>query len=272
MTDRIRVDEQATLISNSEVATGFWCARLLAPRIAAAGQPGQFVQLRVSAGREPFLRLPLSLGGVDPEAGWIEVIYQVRGAKTTALAALKPGSALSCLGPLGRGFAVPGASTPVLLVGGGIGVPPLLFFGHRLRQLGRSPALLVGARARAYHLPLPRLQAAAGTVLLATDDGSLGHHGLVTALLVERLAHMPEAMVCACGPEAMLAVVARLCEQRQVPCQVSLEAYMACGIGVCVGCAVAMRVAPDGAPYERYQRVCVDGPVFDGAAVDWGQP
>jgi dihydroorotate dehydrogenase electron transfer subunit len=271
MTDRVRVDEQAAVISNSQVASGFWCARVLAPRIAAAGQPGQFVQLRLNAGREPFLRLPLSLGGVDADAGWVEVIYQVRGAKTTVLAALTPGSALSCLGPLGRGFSVPPASTPVVLVGGGIGVPPLLFLGQRLRQLGHQPQLLVGARGRAFHLPAARLQAAAATVLLATDDGSLGHHGLVTALLAERLTQVPGATVCACGPEAMLAAVARLCEHRQVACQVSLEAYMACGIGVCMGCAVAMRVAPDRDPYDRYQRVCVDGPVFDSAAVDWGQ-
>ena len=125
--------------------------------------------------------------------------------------------------------------------------------------------LLAGARNAAKHLPLAALQAAAPQVRLATDDGSIGHHGLVTALLAEELAAAP-ALVCACGPHWMMRAVAGLCRRGGAACQVSLEEYMACGFGVCVGCVVE---TASGEGYGRYQRICVDGPVFDALQVRW---
>jgi dihydroorotate dehydrogenase electron transfer subunit len=272
VTARPAADEEVGLLLNEEVAEGFRLARLAAPHLARIGQPGQFVQVRVREGHEPLLRLPLSLAGVDPDAGTIDLLYEVRGPKTRALAGVRTGESLRCLGPLGVGFTLPAGDARVLLVGGGIGVPPLLFLGHCLRREGGRPELLVGARTAARHLPGRLLTPAAVTLRLATDDGSAGHRGPVTELLVDSLTTAPATAVCACGPEPMLAAVAALCRQFGVPCQVSLEAYMACGIGICVGCVVEVAAPPGASPYERYRRVCVDGPVFDALTVRWSQP
>jgi dihydroorotate dehydrogenase electron transfer subunit len=272
VTPRLTVDETAGLLLNEEVAEGFRLARLAAPHVAGSGRPGQFVEVRVRAGSEPLLRLPLSLAGVDPASGTIDLLYEVRGPKTQALGGLRAGEILRCLGPLGVGFTPPADGARVLLAGGGIGVPPLLFLGRDLLRVGGQPELLVGARTAARHLPERLLAPAAARLRLATDDGSVGRHGPVTELLADSLAATPTAMVCACGPEPMLAAVAALCRRLEIPCQVSLEAYMACGIGICVGCAVEVVALPGASPYERYRRVCVDGPVFDARVVKWRDP
>jgi dihydroorotate dehydrogenase electron transfer subunit len=158
-----------------------------------------------------------------------------------------------------------------VLVGGGIGVPPLLFLGSELRGRNIPVSLLVGARTASRHLPDDMLEGAAHEVATATDDGSGGHRGFVTDLLEFTLDEHGDCAVYTCGPGAMMAAVAAICRERAVTCQASLEEYMACGFGVCVGCVVEM--APgDGevvSPYERYRRICVDGPVFDALRVRW---
>lgn len=261
------LDESATVLLNRQVAEGFYLLRLEAPGIAATAEPGQFTSLRVSDQLVPLLRIPLSFSAVDSQSGTVELLYEARGPKSRLLSQVRDQQTLSCLGPLGKGFAPPAAGQRVVLVGGGIGLPPLLFMGARLRQQGHHEVvLLAGARNAAKHLPLADLQAAVPQVRLATDDGSLGHGGLVTELLAEELAVAPGSMVCTCGPHGMMAAVASLCRRRGVPCQVSLEEYMACGFGVCVGCVVE---TASGEGYGRYQRICVDGPVFDALQVRW---
>ena len=128
------IDEQARLLTNREVAADFYLARLSAPHIAARIEPGQFVNIQVGAGIAPLLRVPLSVSGVDREAGIIEVLYEEVGPKTRALSQFGPDADLPTLGPLGKGFAPPPEDTRVVLVGGGIGVPPLLYWGLELRQ------------------------------------------------------------------------------------------------------------------------------------------
>jgi len=265
------LDELGSLEHNELVGDELWLARLRLPRIAAAATPGQFLQIRVGGGPAPLLRLPLSVAGADPDTGCVEVVYARVGPKTTDFACSRPGARLSCLGPLGNGFQSSGGTVrAALLVGGGVGTPPLLFLGRRLLEAGWTVTLLAGARTAGKHLPAALLAAAGTRCRQATDDGSLGHSGLVTDLLAEELAGQPRAVVFACGPAPMLKAVARRCQTGGVPCQVSLEEYMACGIGICMGCVVP--VLPDHGPtdYGRYQRVCLRGPVFDAAAVDWG--
>ncbi len=264
------IDEQARLLSNREVAADFYLARLSAPHIAARIEPGQFVNIQVGAGIAPLLRIPLSVSGADLEAGIIEVLYEEVGPKTRALRQLGPGAILPTLGPLGTGFALPPADTRVALVGGGIGVPPLLYWGLELRQRAYQTALLVGARTADKHLPSELLAPAADLVRRATDDGSLGHAGLVTDLLQHELAVKGPCAVYCCGPHGMMQAVAAICLEAQVPCQVSLEEYMACGIGICVGCAVELATAKGDTDYGRYARVCVDGPAFDARQIKWG--
>jgi len=262
------IDEQARLLSNREVAADFFWARLNAPYIAAHIEPGQFVNIEVGAGVAALLRVPLSVSGVDREAGIIEVLYEAVGPKTRALSRFGPDAMLPTLGPLGQGFAPP-EDRQVVLVGGGIGVPPLLYWGLELRQRAHQIALLVGARTANKHLPSELLTPAADRVRRATDDGSRGHAGLVTDLLQDELAGKGPCAVYCCGPPGMMRATAALCLAAQVPCQVSLEEYMACGIGICVGCAVELAAAKGDTEYGRYARVCVDGPVFDVRQIQW---
>ena len=262
-------DESAFLLFNIEVAQDVFLVRLHAPHIAAQVVPGQFVEVRVSEGVSPFLRLPLSVCQRDCEAGTIDLIYEDVGPKSGALRQLEPGFSTACLGPLGRGFQDPAADRRAVLVGGGVGVPPLLFLGENLQQAGGEVALLVGARTAAKHLPDALLNPAAPRVEKATDDGSLGHGGPVTDLLQRELERGRDCAVFTCGPHAMMGAVAALCRQVRVPCQASLEEYMACGFGVCVGCVVEVVLEDEVSPDARYSRVCVDGPVFDAHLVRW---
>jgi dihydroorotate dehydrogenase electron transfer subunit len=263
-------DSVATVQLTQEVAEAFFLTRLSVDDFLTQAEPGQFVQLRPRAADEltPFLRIPLSIAAVDAGEGTVDVLYERVGPKTTALSRLCEGDRLGCIGPLGNAFPAP-LTGDALLVGGGIGIPPLLFLGKRLRGDGRGVTLLAGARRAGKHLPDPILAPAADTFLRATDDGSLGHSGLITDLLVEALPEgTVEPAVYTCGPHAMMAAVARICAERGVTCHASLEEYMACGFGVCVGCVVP-RADEDRGPYEQYSRVCVDGPVYDARTISW---
>ena len=264
-------DATTPLLSNVEVAEDFYLARLALPSLSAAVLPGQFVQVRVSSRLSPFLRIPLSVCGVDRKAGTVDLLYEDMGPKSRALSRLKPGSRIGCLGPLGRGFTAPRRGCRAVLVGGGIGVPPLLFLGAVLQSENCPVTLLAGARSRSKHLPGAMLDGTADEVIMATDDGSVGHRGVVTDLLERTIDERGRCAVYTCGPRAMMAAVAAICRRRGILCQASLEEYMACGFGVCVGCVVRMAAA-DGecrSPYERYGRICVDGPVFDATGVSW---
>ncbi len=265
------LDAKVEILSNEEVAADFYLARLRAPHIADTAQPGQFVEVQTSQNTAPFLRLPLSICGVDRQAGTADILFEDMGPKTRALSLIEPGREVACLGPLGKGFTAPAAGQQVVLVGGGIGIPPLLFLGEGLRRVGHSVSLLVGARVGTKHLPLPMLQAAAEVVRQATDDGSVGHYGLVTDLLEEELAADASVAVYTCGPHGMMAAVTAVCGREQVACQASLEEYMACGFGVCVGCVVEVEpeTGEETSPYLQYSRICVDGPVFDAHRVKW---
>ena len=262
-------DIDAVIRSNEEVAPDFHLLRLYAPRLAASVEPGQFVQLRVRPQSVPLLRVPLSVSGVDDTAGSIDVLFENMGPKTACLSHARSGETLRCMGPLGTAFPGPGNVAPVL-VGGGIGVPPLLLLGSRLRAASRRVTLLVGARSAAKLLPDALLEPAADEWRVATDDGSAGHIGFVTELLAEELDAHPEAVVYTCGPHGMMAAAAALCRQRDVACYASLEEYMACGFGVCVGCVVPRAAVEEGqTEYANFSRVCIDGPVYDAKSIEW---
>ena len=267
-------DLPSELLSNAEVAEDFYLARLNNAAVAEGAVPGQFLQIRVTEELSPFLRIPLSIGGVDSSAGAVEILYEAMGPKSQALSRARPGDLLSCLGPLGRGFNPP-RDGRLLLVGGGIGVPPLLYLGNQARGPGSHVRLLAGAGTARKLLPSDLLRRGADQVMVATDDGSEGHAGLVTDLLVRELETSTDCSVFTCGPHGMMARVAALCQEFDVPCEASLEEYMACGFGVCVGCVVEVEPVVSGAgvsAYSRYSRVCVDGPVYDSRRVIWDAP
>ncbi|HTQ68569.1 MAG TPA: dihydroorotate dehydrogenase electron transfer subunit [Solirubrobacteraceae bacterium] len=214
--------------------------------------PGQFAMLaaerRWGGGQDERPFLPRALSVARHTGAEAHFLLEDVGPGTRRLCELRPGERVLALGPLGRGFREPQTGRRPLLVGGGVGVAPLVILQDRLGTPAR--ALLGfrdGERARAAELMLD--------VRLATDDGSAGHRGTVTELLERELDEDSAAEVYACGPGPMLEGVRALCARRQVPAQLALEAPMACGFGACFGCVVPAR---DG----RYLRVCVDGPVI----------
>jgi dihydroorotate dehydrogenase electron transfer subunit len=216
-------------------------------------EPGQFAMLasaeRWGGGEDERPFLPRAFSIARRSGGESHFLLEDVGPGTQRLCELAAGDRLLVLGPLGRGFAHPPQDRRAILVGGGVGIAPLAIL---LDSLERTPSVLLGFRdgARAHGaslLPGARV---------ATDDGSSGHHGLVTELLEQELAGDPGAVVYACGPAGMLEGVRALCERTATPAQLALEAGMACGFGACFGCVVPRRGG-------GYLRVCVDGPVID---------
>lgn len=248
----------AAVTRNRRVMPETHCLRLFAPEIARAGQPGQFVHLRVSQSWDPLLRRPMSLFRLLDEE--IEVLVRAVGAGSRLLCRLPEGAEVDCLGPLGQGFRIGPRDRHLLLVGGGYGVAALMPLAERAVREGREVVLCMGAQTAEQLLPGHEVPPEA-EYRVATDDGSAGHHGFVTDLAPELL---PWAdAVFACGPHPMLATLAdlarRLAPRKSVQC--ALEAYMACGIGVCLSCVVPTR--------HGYRLVCKDGPVMEAREVVW---
>ncbi|MEW6490553.1 MAG: dihydroorotate dehydrogenase electron transfer subunit [Thermodesulfobacteriota bacterium] len=255
------MDDRAWVVHRENVGGEYYRLRLR-PAQPFPSVPGQFVMVKVSDGLDPLLRRPLSIHRVAAsEAGEFEVLFRVVGAGTRRLARVHVGERVDVLAPLGRGFRLE-AGRP-LLVAGGIGVAPLLYLADAFLARGVRPKLLLGGRADRDVLCHDDFACLAVPYALATEDGSLGEPGLVTRLLEKELEEGPGGVgVYACGPSPMLAAVARLCGAAAVPCQVSLEAHMACGVGACLGCVVPGTGQP-------YLRVCKEGPVFDAGEIDW---
>jgi dihydroorotate dehydrogenase electron transfer subunit len=228
--------------------------------------PGQFYMLAAEESwgggvdERPYLPRAFSYARARrvPDGLELDFLLEVVGPGTERLAALEPGEGLALVGPLGVGFRAPPPGASPILVGGGIGVAPLVCLQDEL--LGQAPvppAVLLGFRTAAHARAAALF---AGEPELATDDGSVGRRALVTELLRERLAADPTASVLACGPPAMLERVRELCVDRGVPAQLALESGMACGFGACFGCVVPTKAG--------YVRLCLDGPVLDADQLD----
>ena len=249
---------QAKIVSLTALSVDYYTLTLQAPEISRAAQPGQFAQLRVSKHGtiDPLLARPISIYRAVPETGEVAFIFKVVGRGTALLATFSPGETLTVLGPIGNGFTVPESAVNIALVAGGVGMPPLYFLAETLRrsQPQTHISLFYGGRSQADLLEFPRWEALGASIFPATDDGSFGHHGLVTAPLQEQLAAQTFDFIAACGPHPMLRAVQRIALTAGLPGQLSLEARMACGVGACLGC-VCGTVAGK-------KRVCVDGPVF----------
>ncbi|MCW2959392.1 MAG: Dihydroorotate dehydrogenase, electron transfer subunit, iron-sulfur cluster binding domain protein [Solirubrobacterales bacterium] len=223
--------------------------------------PGQFYMLAAVTGwgagtdERPFLPRAFSaMGGAD---GRLWFMLEDIGPGTHRLARLQKGEPLWVTGPLGHGFRAPQDGRRPILTGGGVGVPPLVMWSQALVADGITPTLQFGFRDTAH----AAVAASFDTVQLATDDGSVGHHGLVTDLLTAELDRDDHATVYACGPPGMLEAIRRICLDRDIPAQLALESGMACGFGACFGCVVPLAAG-------GYARVCVDGPVMDATLID----
>lgn len=276
--------EEAGIVANEALPGGHYLLRLAAPGVAARARPGQFLHLR--CGPELPLRRPLSILRASTRDGAVEVLYKAVGAGTRLLATRRAGETLSVIGPIGRPFE-PDATRPrVLAIGGGVGMPPMLFLAQALRGTAFSPLLLLGSEVAFPFQPKPStlmLEGMPAGVIaalplaedwgvpsrLASGQGFAGcFEGHVTDLAAAYLATLdPMALaktqIAACGPTPMLRAAAAVAGRYGLPAQLCLEEHMACGVGGCAGCVVPL-ATPAG---PAMARVCVDGPVFDARAV-----
>jgi len=279
--------EDAELLGQQEFPGQQFVIRLRAPKCAAAATPGSFAHLSCDA-LIP-MRRPLSIMRTDAAAGWIEILYKIVGPGLAALSRQPVGTTLSVMGPIGKGFVPSPARPRTLLVGGGVGIPPMVFLAESLKERTDAdwqPLVLMGSeipfpfRARPSTILVPGMPDGVIACMplldgwgvpsrLATLAGFPGcFDGYVTDLAAAWLASLDGAVLTevemfACGPTPMLMATARVARRFGVPCQVSLEEFMACAVGGCAGCAVPV-VTDAGLAMKR---VCVDGPVFDANAV-----
>jgi dihydroorotate dehydrogenase electron transfer subunit len=279
--------EEAGVLSHEAFAGQQYVMRLAAPETAARATAGSFVHLTVDANIP--MRRPLSIMRVDRDAGWIELLYKIHGAGLAQFAQRRAGDTVSLLGPIGQGF-TPHVERPrALLIGGGVGIPPMVFLAEELRDRqaeGFRPFAILGSeipfpfRARPSTILVPGMPDGVIACMPLLDEWGVPsrltsragypgcHDGYVTDLARLWLAQLDantrnEVEIFSCGPTPMLRAVAQLARDFSVPCQVSLEEYMACAVGGCAGCAVQVET-PQG---PAMKRVCVDGPVFDAATV-----
>lgn len=254
----------AQVVANDELIPDHKVLVCRAPEIANQAQPGHFVNVLASDWYGSILRKPFSIYQADHKTGEIALLYQITGATTHGMSRKLPGDTIDMVGPLGgRVFTLNSRpNVKHIMVGGGYGVPPLVFLATQLRESGPSAQIdfVVGARRKDLLLCEGDLAAIGAAAHMATEDGSHGHHGRVTDVLTDLLS--PESAVYCCGPTPMMQAVGELCQAAGVPCQVSLEVPMPCGVGVCMGCVVDLA---DG----RRVRACTDGPVFDSREVVW---
>lgn len=221
--------------------------------------PGQFVEVRVDGSTTTFLRRPISIHYVDREANELWLLVAAIGDGTRQLAKLQQGDLVNILLPLGNGFTVTNtAATSHLLVGGGVGVAPLLYAGKVLKDNGIEPVFLLGARSAKDLLELDRFRAI-GRVYITTEDGTEGETGFVTQHSIWNNEQF--AMVSVCGPKPMMMAVAKLSREKNMPCEVSLENMMACGLGACLCCVEDTK--------DGNVCVCKEGPVFDIDRLNW---
>ena len=221
--------------------------------------PGQFVEVRVDNSPSTFLRRPISINNVDYDRNELWLLVAAVGDGTRQLQKLQKGDRLNCMLPLGNSFTMPTDSTQkVLLVGGGVGVAPLLYFGKRIKAMGGEPTFLLGSRS-AKDVLERELFEQVGRVLITTEDGSEGEKGFVTNHSVLAQEHFDR--ISTCGPKPMMMAVARYAFKNDIECEVSLENKMACGVGACL-CCVEKTV-------EGNKCVCKEGPVMNIKKLTW---
>jgi dihydroorotate dehydrogenase electron transfer subunit len=267
------VDVHAEVLANTRLSADYNVLVLAAPAIAATTQPGQFVMIRTADGTDPLLRRPFSVFEVlrqaDRAPHAISILCKRVGVGTSRLFAAAIGDHLDCLGPLGKPFTAVSPPDEAWLVAGGVGLAPFATLTDQLRSAGTTTRLFYGGRSQTDLFYLDWFENRGVTLELATEDGSRGTHGRVTAPLERALSAQPASAgltMYACGPEPMLRAVADLARLHQRPSQLSTERTMGCGMGGCYSCVVRVRES-DGRVH--FVRSCLSGPVFNGQDVVW---
>lgn len=251
-----RVSEQISLGSDA------YLLKLDAPALAQTVSPGQFAMVQCGEGLDPFLRRPLSIHQVDKQLGFLSFLYKVRGKGTNWLSRRISGDRVSLLGPLGHGFNCSEPGSKGLVVGAGIGVAPLLFLASELADRGWELVILMGGRSESGILR-PDAFKEYGKVKIVTEDGTRGIKGTILDLVADELEKSSFDRIFSCGPLAVLKGVQGMSKEKRIPAELSLDEWMACGVGACLGCVCQ---GADGS----YLRVCHEGPVFEASEVVLG--
>lgn len=263
------------------IAQDTWRMTVVAPELARRALPGQFFMVRIAGLNDPLIGRALAMYQMHRDTNGhphaISVVYTVKGKFTRTLSERVAGERVELWGPLGNAFSTQPTSH-LILVAGGVGQTPML--SYAARALGKAAygpqdasqpfasrvTLCYGARSQSYFAGVEDFQRICTNVRLATDDGSTGHHGLVTELLEQELAQSTDCRIACCGPEPMMESVSMIADRFQVPCEVSLETPMACGVGICFTCVAKIKQA-DGS--WDYKRTCMEGPIFPSSEVVW---
>jgi len=278
--------EDAVILSHQPLAAEQYLLRLQAPQTAAAARPGNFIHLLCDP--QLPMRRPMSIMRSNPEQGWLDILYKAHGRGTRLLARRGQGEILNLLGPIGVPFRSEDCRKRPLLIGGGVGIPPMVFLAEYLRHSapGLMPLVLMGSEvpfpfnARPSQIMVPGIPEGVIACMPLLDDWGVAsrlcslqgyagcYDGYVTDLARNWLEHLPgeareQVEIFSCGPAPMLRAMSLLAREYGLPCQVSVEEYMACGVGGCAGCTV--RVETKNGPAMK--RVCVDGPVFEASSV-----
>jgi dihydroorotate dehydrogenase electron transfer subunit len=249
-----------TVVENTRPHPEYCLLKLTADGKLPAMVPGQFVQVRVDGSPQTFLRRPISINFVDRQANELWLLIRLVGEGTRRMAEYRTGDVMNVMLPLGNGFAMPqtSADSSLLLVGGGVGTAPMLYFGDTLKSAGFKPEFLLGARSKDDMMQLAGFEKT-GLTYVTTEDGSMGEKGFVTNHTI--LGKKQFDRIYACGPKPMMLAVAGYAKTRTIPCDVSLENMMACGIGACL-CCVEKTVKGNAC-------VCTEGPVFNINQLTW---
>lgn len=250
------------VLSNRNIAQSTYSLTFESTHELSQSVPGQFVNIRIRGENAPFFRRPFSIASVQNEK--IEIIFTTIGKGTYYLSTLETGDLLDMIGPLGNGFKFDTEKSNYLLVGGGIGVPPLLFLTDVMNKYEIRPNLLAGFKNAAGCF----ISKNSESISIATDDGSRGYHGVVTDLLTDILNESKCDGIYACGPEAMLSAVSDIANKANIPCSLSVERVFACGTGICLGCIIDSSLKRYTETGEKYMLACKHGPVFDSTNIN----
>ena len=247
------------VVENKKLHPNYCLLKLTSGNTLPEMVPGQFAQVRVDGSQATFLRRPISIHYVDKKANELWLLVQVVGEGTRRLAKYEPRETLNVILPLGNGFSFPtNAGAKLLLIGGGVGVAPLLFLGETLKSIGFAPEFLLGARSKEDIMQLDAFEKM-GVVYLTTEDGSTGEKGFVTHHAILQAKKWDR--IYTCGPQPMMVAVARYAKMSGTSCEVSLENLMACGIGACLCCVEKTT--------NGNVCVCTEGPVFNINQLTW---
>jgi dihydroorotate dehydrogenase electron transfer subunit len=257
--------ENVTITKNREIATGIWKMEFYAPEISSKyNGVGQFIQIQIESGWEYPLRRPMSIAGCNENT--MSIIYKIFGTGTSILSKKIPGETINILGPLGNIFNLDSNHTRIL-VGGGVGLAPIVNLWNQFNGNTENTYLIIGARTKDEHIHAHEPDK---HIYLTTDDGSLGTKGTVMITLVELCENerkIPE--VFACGPEPMLKEVQSYVTRNSIPAQLAVESYMGCGVGICQGCVILRQNnnKKEHSYHEHYSLVCIDGPVYNAGDI-----